>query len=121
MTKEWTVNIIGEPGQVKVERTEDEVIVHWVCGATRHFEPAALKQALDNFDLVSANDGSGDLWYGDHDSVRRRYSARLDDGNFMADERISDGAYKVPWDEFSKALRAALPKPRARIRKPKAS
>lgn len=115
--KEWTVDSVGEPGQVRVERTEDEVIVHWVCGATRHFKPADLKRALDLFNIVMANNGAGDLWYGDGDSDHRHYSARLDDGNFMADERAHDGAYKVPWGEFSKALRAAIPKPR--IRKPK--
>lgn len=118
--KEWKVDSIGEPGQVTVQRREEDIVVVWICGASRHFAPADLKSALERFDLVMSNDGTGDLWYGDRDTGERRYHARLDNGNFMADENASDGAYKVPWDEFSKALHAALPKPRQRgVRKAK--
>ena len=117
--REWTVPTVDDAGDpmetfVVVKRTDAEVIVVWVCGAIRTFMPADLRRALERFDLVMANNGQGDLWYGDRDSTGSPYDARLDDGNFMADESTSDRAYRVPWDEFSKALKAAIPKPRIR-------
>lgn len=124
--KEWKVAVVpteSEPDEheIVVERTEDEIVIHWVCGATRTFEPATLKRALEHFDLVMANDGAGDLWFNDRDSANAGYIARLDDGNFMAHDSMmpTDEAHRVPWDEFNAALKAAIPKPR--IRKAKKS
>jgi hypothetical protein len=117
--RQWVIDIVPteedpKAGQVTVQRLDDVVRVVWVCGATRDFMPAALRRALERFDAVSANDGAGDLWYGDADSRGETYLARLDDGNFMADQSLTDRAYRVPWAEFRDALRKAIPKPRAR-------
>ena len=118
----WTIKALprgdeDEPGDVTIERDDAHIIVHWVCGASRTFTPAALRRALGLFEAVIANDGTGDLWYGDSDSPGQAYVARLDNGNFVADANIVEDAYMVPWEEFESALRKAIPKPRKTTRK----
>jgi len=102
----WTIKALprgdeDEPGDVTIERDDAHIIVHWVCGASRTFTPAALRRALGLFEAVIANDGTGDLWYGDSDSPGQAYVARLDNGNFVADANIVETGRNVKETDMS--------------------
>lgn len=92
-------------GTVTVDRrSEDTVRVTWVCGGTRDFTPAGLRNAIENLETVAEYGNALPLWMEDFDHAQSRFSVRLHDGRLHADDHPSEGAHSVPWVAFKRAL-----------------
>lgn len=108
-TKDYSETVEGGGGrQVTVSTDADNVTVRWMCGTTRTFTPAELRESIDYMDTVREVDG-GDIWLDHQDTNRRRFAAVVRDGEFHADEQPTDNeTYHLPWDAFKTALEGAI-------------
>lgn len=101
------IDVKAENGQpVRIARTSDtNITVTWVCGGTRQFTPAGLRQAIENFDLVTLYAESASPWMEDHDTAGNVFVCRLKDGRFWAHDSHRE-EHHVPWAKFKAALLA---------------
>jgi hypothetical protein len=112
----WDVPQTDGPGRVVVTCEPRDVIgVRWFCGGGRTFSAEHLALSIDNLERVH---GLGeDLWISFRDSEGARFAARVVDGEFYADDEISQSAGHVSWAALLDALKNALrPAPAARAR-----
>jgi hypothetical protein len=123
--KEGGPRVVKESGagtgeiSIWIDDVSNELCITWFCGGTYKWTAEAARAQYGrllmfpgNFEGVWMSDRAvnGPAGYGDN----RRYSCRVKDGKFYANERAAEngnegiGARSVSWAQFNKALAAAI-------------